>query len=94
MRPEDNSLENVSHVSRQWHNGLPSLTGADYRHTPHTFAHSPRPMLKSLLFQLEHEAPGLFWNIALPIRPRSLTPVTLTKRTSALAPGRRQERYW
>jgi len=60
MRPGDNSLENASRLSRQWLSGLPSLTGTDYRHTPRTFAHSPRPMLKSLLFRLEDEAPELF----------------------------------
>ena len=60
MRPDDNSLENASRLSGEWLNGLPSLESADYQHTPRTFAHSPRPMLKSLLFQLEAEAPELF----------------------------------
>jgi hypothetical protein len=60
MRPEDNSLENASRLSNQWLSALPALTRAGYRHTPRTFAHSPRPMLKSLLFRLEDEAPELF----------------------------------
>jgi hypothetical protein len=60
MRPQDNSLENASRLSDQWLNRLPSLAGSGYRHTPRTFAHSPRPMLKSLLFRLEDEAPELF----------------------------------
>jgi hypothetical protein len=60
MRPDDNSLENASRLSDQWLNALPSLSDADYCHTPRTFAHSPRPMLKSLLFRLEDEAPELF----------------------------------
>ena len=60
MRPEDNSLENASRLSCQWLDGLPSLLEAGYCHTPRTFAHSPRPMLKSLLFRLEDEAPELF----------------------------------
>lgn len=60
MRPGDNSLENASRLSSQWLNGVPTLAAADYQHTPRTFAHSPRPMLKSLLFQLEAEAPELF----------------------------------
>jgi len=60
MRPEDNSLENASRLSNQWLSALPALTEAGYRHTPRTFAHSPRPMLKSLLFRLEDEAPELF----------------------------------
>lgn len=60
MRPGDNSQENASRLSGEWLNGLPSLESGDYQHTPRTFAHSPRPMLKSLLFQLEAEAPELF----------------------------------
>lgn len=60
MRPEDNSLENASRLSNQWLGTLPSLTQIGYRHTPRTFAHSPRPMLKSLLFRLEDAAPELF----------------------------------
>lgn len=60
MRPDDNSLENASRLSAQWLSKLPSLAQAGYRHTPRTFAHSPRPMLKSLLMRLEDEAPELF----------------------------------
>ena len=60
MRAQDNSLENASRLSNQWLSTLPSLSEAGYRHTPRTFAHSPRPMLKSLLFRLEDEAPELF----------------------------------
>lgn len=36
------------------------LMDPDYRHTPRTFAHAPRPMLKSVLFELEDEAKALF----------------------------------
>ena len=60
MRPGDNSLENASRLSAQWLGALSSLSDADYRHTPRTFAHSPRPMLKSLLCRLEEDAPELF----------------------------------
>jgi hypothetical protein len=60
MRPEDNSLENASRLSAQWLGALPSVTQTSYRHTPRTFAHSPRPMLKSLLYRLEAQAPELF----------------------------------
>lgn len=60
MRPGDNSLENASRLSAEWLKGQPSLKPAGYRHTPRTFAHSPRPLLKSLLFRLEDEAPELF----------------------------------
>jgi hypothetical protein len=60
MRPEDNSLENASRLSAEWLKGLSSLKPAGYRHTPRTFAHSPRPLLKSLMVRLEDEAPELF----------------------------------
>ena len=60
MRPQDNSLENASRLSAQWLKGQASLAQTGYRHTPRTFAHSPRPMLKSLLYRLEAEAPELF----------------------------------
>ncbi|MBS3996279.1 MAG: Stealth CR1 domain-containing protein [Hydrogenophaga sp.] len=60
MRPGDHSLENASRLSGRWLQQAPSTTAAGYRHTPRTFAHSPRPMLKSLLFRLEDEAPELF----------------------------------
>ena len=60
MRPADNSLENASRLSNDWLRGLPALPQANYRHTPRTFAHAPRPMLKSLLYRLEDEAPELF----------------------------------
>ena len=60
MRPEDNSLENASRLSARWLKQQASLAHTSYRHTPRTFAHSPRPMLKSLLLRLEAEAPELF----------------------------------
>ena len=31
-----------------------------YQHTPRTFSHSPRPMLKSVLLEIERDAPELF----------------------------------
>jgi hypothetical protein len=60
MRPGDNSLENASRLSGEWLQQAPSITEPHYRHTPRTFAHAPRPMLKSLLCRLEQEAPELF----------------------------------
>ena len=60
MRPGDNSLENASRLSGEWLEALHALSETDYCHTPRTFAHAPRPMLKSLLFRLEDEAPALF----------------------------------
>jgi hypothetical protein len=55
LRSDENALENASRLSAQWLSGLPG-----YRHTPRTFAHSPRPLLKSLLQAAEAEAPELF----------------------------------
>ena len=63
MLPSDNSLENASRLSGEWLSNLPSLAQAGYCHTPRTFAHSPRPMLKSLLYRLEGEAPELFGRV-------------------------------
>jgi Stealth protein CR2, conserved region 2/Stealth protein CR1, conserved region 1/Stealth protein CR4, conserved region 4 len=71
MQSQDTSLENASRLSHQWLQAkacqqASSTTNAthrmqaDYAHTPRTFAHSPRPMLKSLLYALEHEAHDLF----------------------------------
>ena len=62
MQSDATSLENGSRLSKQWldqdANALQWVSG--YAHTPRTFAHSPRPLLKSLMYQLEREAAGLF----------------------------------
>ena len=60
MQPDATSLENGCRLSRQWLDHRATQTTASYQHTPRTFAHSPRPLLKSLLVQLEHEAADLF----------------------------------
>ena len=68
LREDATSLENASRLSHQWlsHKAAKSMSGEYrsmaplYEKVPRTFAHSPRPMLKSLLFELEHEAPELF----------------------------------
>lgn len=60
MQPDATSLENGFRLSRQWLDQHATQALASYQHTPRTFAHSPRPLLKSLLFQLEHEAADLF----------------------------------
>jgi hypothetical protein len=70
MRTDATALENACRLSNQWFN---STGGSDhsqslkippvndhYVHTFRTFAHSPRPMLKSVLFELERMAPDLF----------------------------------
>ena len=56
------SLENGCRLSRQWlaeHADEPGRL-AGYQHTPRTFAHAPRPMVKSLLVALEACAPDMF----------------------------------
>ena len=55
LRSDENALENASRLSAQWLSRRPG-----YRHTPRTFAHSPRPLLKSLLQAAEADAPELF----------------------------------
>jgi hypothetical protein len=67
MRVDATSLENACRLSIQWLtakacSGTPVLPEQDplYQSTFRTFAHSPRPMLKSLLFELECAAPELF----------------------------------
>ena len=59
---EATSLENGSRLSRQWLADHADESGrlVTYQHTPRTFAHAPRPMLKSLLLQLESRAPDMF----------------------------------
>lgn len=67
MRMDATSLENACRLSIQWlsdkaRSGAPALREQDplYQSTFRTFAHSPRPMLKSILLELEHTAPELF----------------------------------
>jgi hypothetical protein len=67
MRMDATSLENACRLSIQWltdkaRSGAPALREQDplYQSTFRTFAHSPRPMLKSILLELEGTAPELF----------------------------------
>ncbi|TAG33695.1 MAG: exopolysaccharide phosphotransferase [Polaromonas sp.] len=73
LRADATSLENACRLSGQWlghhhHSHRLPATGRGperqtvepYRHTFRTFAHAPRPMLKSLLFELEGQAPEMF----------------------------------
>lgn len=63
-------MDNACRLSQQWldqpatANSATSLPKwqrlASYEHTSCTFAHAPRPMLRSLLFKLEELAPELF----------------------------------
>ena len=74
LRPDATSLENACRLSNQWlskkiktpprqstPDHLPARHIADhYQHTFRTFAHAPRPMLRSVLFELEHCAADMF----------------------------------
>lgn len=74
LRADATSLENACRLSNQWFSAKartlqPGSVPGDaatrqiadhYRHTFRTFAHAPRPMLRSVLFELEHSAPDMF----------------------------------
>ena len=70
LRIDATSLENGCRLSNQWLQAklAQSATNAEwalhvapsYQHTFRTFAHSPRPMLRSLLYELEAQAPDMF----------------------------------
>ena len=67
MRMDATSLENACRLSIDWltenaRSGKPVQREQDplYQSTFRTFAHSPRPLLKSILFELEATAPELF----------------------------------
>ena len=57
LRQDATSLENACRLSGQW---LDAHDFPAYQHTFRTFAHSPRPMLRSMMFALEVAAPELF----------------------------------
>ena len=61
LRRDATSLENACRLSEQWlrAQGGEAMDPA-YVHTFRTFAHSPRPLRKSLLLQLEQLAPDMF----------------------------------
>lgn len=69
MRMDATSLENACRLSIQWltdkaGTGTPGRTpDPHYQHNFRTFAHSPRPMLKSVLLELEQTAPELFASV-------------------------------
>lgn len=70
MRLDATSLENACRLSIQWLNdkagaGTPAGRAPDpgYQSTFRTFAHSPRPMLRSVLLELEDQAPELFASV-------------------------------
>ena len=73
LRQDATSLVNGCRLSNQWladkfKQHAPNApnpewelhVGLTYQHTFRTFAHSPRPMLRSLLYELEAQAPDMF----------------------------------
>jgi hypothetical protein len=69
LRRDANSMDNATRLSRQWlaaqatdrpRRGDAPARRLDYAHTSRTFAHAPRPLLRSVLFELEGLAPELF----------------------------------
>ena len=75
LQPDATALENACRLSIQWlkmhenanqsanQHSTPYSSFNTFKHTYRTFAHSPRPMLKSMLFGLETEAADLFESV-------------------------------
>jgi len=74
MDAQSNSLENASRLSKAWLESKaqavapasgPHTRPLDpgYRHTHRTFSHSPRPMMKSMLLELERDASSMFESV-------------------------------
>ena len=73
MDAQSNSLENASRLSKAWlENKAQPMPASEahsrpldptYRHTRRTFSHSPRPMLKSMLLELERDALSMFESV-------------------------------
>jgi hypothetical protein len=109
MRPDATALENACRLSNQWFTSFcnaahpqresaPNL-GGGYQHIFRTFAHSPRPMLKSMLFELERVAPELFEGVRSTVFRTWNTPTIVSDFVMrwALATGRAQvraHRHW
>ncbi|WP_230404455.1 MULTISPECIES: Stealth CR1 domain-containing protein [Undibacterium] len=56
LQPQESALVNASILSKTWL----SQRYPTYRHDPRVYSHSPRPMLRSVMFELEKIAPELF----------------------------------
>ena len=59
LQAHESALVNASILSKHWL----SKRYPKYEHTPKIFAHSPRPMLKSVMLTLEDAAPELFQQV-------------------------------
>jgi Stealth protein CR2, conserved region 2/Stealth protein CR1, conserved region 1/Stealth protein CR4, conserved region 4 len=67
LQPDATALENACRLSIQWlksqETTYPNADLIPFKHTYRTFAHAPRPMLKSMLIALETEAADLFESV-------------------------------
>ena len=65
LRQDANSMDNASRLSRQWLGAQRARSARlpGYAHTSRTFAHAPRPLLRSVLFELEQKAPEMFASV-------------------------------
>ncbi|MDC8774274.1 stealth family protein [Roseateles albus] len=63
MRADATALDNACRLSHQWLSASPQQPVASYLPIFRTFAHAPRPMLRSVLFELEELAPELFGTV-------------------------------
>ncbi len=88
---DSGSMENASRLSQQWLEHSEKSAAPDtcadqriwprlaaYEHTPLTFAHAPRPMLRSLLYSLETLAPELFSQVRSTLFRRWDTPTIVS----------------
>ena len=60
LRMDATSPENACRFSNLWLSRLALQAYTQYQHTFRTFAHSPRPMLRSVLYALEQQLPDMF----------------------------------
>lgn len=60
LRRDATSLENACRLSNLQLSPLAAQAGSAYQHTFRTFSHCPRPMLRSVLYELERQWPEIF----------------------------------
>ncbi|MCV2353335.1 Stealth CR1 domain-containing protein [Paucibacter sp. B2R-40] len=63
MRADGTALMNACRLSHHWLSASEARPVAEYLPTFRTFAHAPRPMLRSVMFELECLAPDLFGSV-------------------------------
>jgi len=60
LRMDATSLENACRLSNIWLSQLADQTQSNYSHIFRTFAHAPRPMIRSVMYMLEKELADIF----------------------------------